>query len=69
MNRYSSRWVPVVSLTNTPRTGTNPPPPLYQCPTPVAVPTRRVPPPYHVTVGRARRAVAAAGRGFGRRPP
>src|SRR5947208_16706824 len=69
VNRYSSRCGPVASLTNTHRTGTSPPPPLYQCPVPVAASTRRVPPPYHATVNRVRDAVAAAWLGLGTRSP
>src|SRR5438477_12661624 len=69
VSRYSSRCVPVASLTNTHRTGTSPHPPLYQCPTPVAASTRRVPPPYHATDSRVRGAVAVACRGLGRRAP
>src|SRR5687768_4245876 len=54
VNRYSSRWVPVRSATNTHRTGTSPRPDLYQCPVLVTTATRRVPPPYHPTVSRDR---------------
>jgi hypothetical protein len=60
VSRYSSRWVPVTSLTNTQRIGTSPSPPLYQWPVPLAASIRRVPPPYQLTVSRVRRAVAAA---------
>src|SRR5437763_14055111 len=66
VSRYSSRCVPVASLTNTHRTGTSPHPPVYQCPTPVAASTGRVPPPYHATDSRVRGAVAVACRGLGR---
>src|SRR5437588_2454571 len=69
VSRYSSRCVPVASLTNAHRTGTSPHPPLYQCPVPVATSTALFPPPYHTTVSLVRGAVAAACRGFGTRSP
>src|SRR5437588_7130077 len=70
--RYSSRWVPDRSSTNTHRTGTSPRPDLYQCPVPVTTATDRRPPPYHPTVSRDRdpeRRWATAWRGLGSRPP
>src|SRR3954470_21187474 len=70
LKKNSSRWVPSRSRTNTQRTGTSPPPDLYQCPTRLRVPTRRVPPPYQATGrGRSRLAPAATCRGLGSAAP
>src|SRR3954470_14624673 len=69
VSRYSSRWVPVMSRTYTQRIGRTPAPLLYHWPAPVAAATCRVPPPYQLTVSRARAAVAAACRGLGTRSP
>jgi hypothetical protein len=68
VNRYSSRWVPSRSETNTQRTGTSPRPDLYQCPEQLTAPTRRVPPPCQGTVSRVRdrsASHATAWRGLG----
>ena len=55
VKKYSSRWVPVQSWTNTQRTGTKPSPPLYQSPVAVTTATFRRPPPYQATFNRRRR--------------
>src|SRR5690606_22181751 len=69
LKKYSSRWVPVRSRTNTQAIGTNPSPALYQCPTPPVSPTSRVPPPYQATVSVRTSADAAAWLGLGSRAP
>src|SRR3954468_18033552 len=72
VKKYSARWVPVRSSTNTQRIGASPHPDLYQCPTRVAVATRRVPPPSQPPVSRVREhgaRLATACRGLGRAAP
>jgi hypothetical protein len=70
VKKYSSRWVPSRSRTNTQRIGTRPRPDLYQGSRPLAVSTRRVPPPYQPTDRRFRRPTAeTASLGLGRLAP
>src|SRR5512135_231807 len=76
LKKYSSRWVPVRSCTNTQRTGTAPSPARDQSPVPLTTSTVREPPPYHETRSRvgAERLTTASGeasfRPFsGGRPP
>ena len=55
VKKYSSRRVPVQSRSQTQRTSPRSWPLLYQYPVPVTTPTRRVVPPYQVTLGLRRR--------------
>jgi hypothetical protein len=65
VKKYSSRCVLWASWTKIQRTGTSPCPPLYQWPVALIHRTRRVPPPYHVTVARLRVPRAATWTGAG----
>src|SRR4051794_6040702 len=69
LKKYSSRWDPVWSLTNTHTIGTSPSPALYQCPVPLSTPTSRLPPPYQATSSDFSAAPATACFGLGRRGP